>query len=314
MSQPKFRFAKRKSLADFTSENMPNQILCSCLKANTHLTDDDILDAFNEAYPICIQTLADTSLSNTRSADFARLTMHEPQSSLLRYCLVFYLLSFHEKAPELRRYLANLKTTLEERIPEVFNPIMRSAASMAPMLPNTVFFNPSECAAIEDQPALNDTKDYVRISSLINRAKKRPKAESKAVLKVIRAAIADDCSDWNTILNLEMEQIDEMPDDDRPRSGFYIAKGQIRNFVKILKAIYEIHIIVNEKGFIISNFEDFAYEVCSFFNSDLNTPPDSQISEARETSCYMDVFNKLYKAATTDSRQPQTANLFTEQT
>lgn len=300
MNPPKIRFAKRKSLADFTSENMPNQILCSCLRANTRIPDDSILDAFNEAYPICIEALANTKLANVRSDDFARMSANEPQSSLLRYCVAFFLLSFHEKAPELRRYLANLKDTLEERMPDIFKPILLNATSMAPMLPGTVFFNQLEYSIIEDQPILNDTKEYVKIKNLILDAARLPKADAETVLRFLRVTVADECGDWDTIIQIKLQEVLDRIEDSNTRSKYYIDKGQIRNFIKILKALYGVNIIVDEHGFYISNFSAFAIETCRFFNTELNTPPNNQLNEARDTDNYMDIIDKFYKAAEDD--------------
>ena len=300
MNTPKFRFVKRKSLADFTSENMPNQILCSCLKANTRIPDETILDAFNEAYPICIEVLADIRLHNARSDDFARLSANEPQSSLLRYCFVYFLLSFHEKAPELRRYLANLKDTLEERMPDIFKPILLNATSMAPMLPGTVFFDASEYTAIDEQPILNDTKEYVKIRNLIQEATRLPKAEAETVLHFLRVTVANECCDWDTIIQIKLNEVLTRLDDSNTRSKYYIADGQTRNFIKILKALFGVNIIVDEQGFYITNFSSFAIDTCRFFNTELKTPPHNHLNEARDTDNYMDIIDRFYKEAQDD--------------
>ena len=291
---------KRKSLADFTSENMPNQILCSCLKANTSISDETILDAFNEAYPICIEVLANIRLHNVRSDDFARLSANEPQSALLRYCFVYFLLSFHEKASELRRYLANLKDALEDRMPEIFKPILLNATSMAPMLPGTVFFDASEYVAIDEQPALNDNRQYVKIQNLIQRGELLPKHDAEVVLEFLRATIAEESYDWDTIIKMKIEQVLNRPDDGLIRSKYYIRDGQIRNFVKILNALYAVRVVVEANGLLPSSFNTFAIDVCRFFNTELKTPPHNHLSEARDTDCYMEIFNKLYQAAEDD--------------
>jgi hypothetical protein len=40
MSHPRFHFEKRKSLADFLFENIPNQFLYHCLKTSTSFPDE----------------------------------------------------------------------------------------------------------------------------------------------------------------------------------------------------------------------------------------------------------------------------------
>ena len=66
MSQS-FHFKKRKSVADFLSENLPNQILYATVKQNTNLPEEAILDAFNDAYAICLDVTNSPEVSTARS-------------------------------------------------------------------------------------------------------------------------------------------------------------------------------------------------------------------------------------------------------
>ncbi len=148
MLQQRFHFEKRKSVADFLSENLPNQFLYRCLKANTSLPEETILEAFNEAYTISIAVLAEPDIHTSRSASFPLMAQSASRSSILAHCFVFFLLSFHEKAADLRLYLGNLRNMLEKAIPEIFRPVLLSATSLAPLYPNSVTFQPSSAAAI----------------------------------------------------------------------------------------------------------------------------------------------------------------------
>lgn len=70
MSSPRFRHQPRKSIDDFLSENIPNQIIFKCLKDNAGLSVPIILDAFNDAYSICIEVIANPDLHTARSENF----------------------------------------------------------------------------------------------------------------------------------------------------------------------------------------------------------------------------------------------------
>lgn len=113
-------FHSRRSIDDFLAENLPNCILYECLRKNTLLSDETILTAFNEAYQTCIGVLAEPEQQSSLSDSLGSYALNAPQSSLLRLCFTYYLLSFHKEAPNLYHYLTNLKKILEVRLPEVF--------------------------------------------------------------------------------------------------------------------------------------------------------------------------------------------------
>ena len=294
MSQPRFHFEKRKSVADFLSENLPNQFLYRCLKANTSLPDETILAAFNEAYTICIDVLAEPDIHTSRSASFSELAGRASRSSVLAHCLVFFLLSFHEKAADLRRYLDNLKKMLEQSMPDIFRPVYLSATTLASLYPASVSFLPSSDAAISAQPALNDTKQYVKIRNLMLRAEKLPNYEAEVVLEAVRGAIADESGDWDTILSMEIKRISERPELKPGQSHYCIRDGQITNFVKVLRSLYDYRMILANKGY-ASNFEEMAYAFCLFLNIQPKSSVYNLLYEGKKAKeeYYLQVFDKL---------------------
>lgn len=297
MSQPRFHFEKRKSVADFLSENLPNQFLFRCLKANTSLPDETILAAFNEAYTICIDVLAEPDIHTSRSASFSEMASRASRSSVLAHCFVFFLLSFHEKAADLRRYLYNLRTMLEEAIPDIFHPVLMSVSALAPLYPASVSFLPSSAAAISAQPALNDTKQYVKIRNLMLRAEKLPNHDAEVVLQAVRGAIADESNDWDTILALEIKRISDRPERSPGQSIYHIRDGQITNVAKILRAVYDLRILLDDKGSYASNFEDMASAFFHFLNAQPKTSVYGILSEGKKAKeeNYMAVFHNLTK-------------------
>lgn len=296
MLQQRFHFEKRKSVADFLSENLPNQFLYRCLKANTSLPEETILEAFNEAYTISIAVLAEPDIHTSRSASFPLMAQSASRSSILAHCFVFFLLSFHEKAADLRLYLGNLRNMLEKAIPEIFRPVLLSATSLAPLYPNSVTFQPSSAAAISAQPALNDSQQYVKIQSLMIHAELLPNYEAATVLRVIRATLADESGDWDKILEMAIERILERPEAKNLHSPYHIADRQITNFVKIVRAVFDLRMLKQENGLYVSNFEDFVNSLGDFFNTPIKTP-HGLLASAKQAKNYMDVFEKIYQYA-----------------
>lgn len=279
-------------MADFSSENMPNQILCSCLKANTNIPDELILDAFNEAYPICIDVLTHPELHIARSEDFTRIASNASRSSLLAYCFVYFLLSFTEKAEELQPYLSNLKELLLDRMPDIFKPIMLSASSIAPMLPGSVIFDLPQAAAMPEPQALNDTKQFVKIQTLMRKAAELPKDDHIKALKLIRSTVAEESGNWDQILSMAIDQAIERPDVDIPRSPYKISYRQLTSFVKLARVIYELKIFEKHDGGKLTNAEDFVTNLCSYFNTEIANVR-SVLSSAKQTENFLDIFDQL---------------------
>ena len=89
---------------------------------------------------------------------------------------------------------------------------------------------------------MSDNKDCVKIQLLIEEAEQLPKDEAMVVLKAIRSAVAVGNDDWYRIVELAMERIAERQDMQPSNSSYHIANRQITNFVKIMRAAYDIHI------------------------------------------------------------------------
>ena len=297
MSHPTFRFVKRKSLADFTSENMPNQILCSCLRANTRIPDETILDAFNEAYPICIEVLYDPSLHIARSESIPHFVASTSRTSLLSYCFVYFLLSFHEKADEIRPYLDNLKAALLSRMPDIFQPILKSATSTAPLLPGSVVFDVPLPEVMPEPASLNDDKQFIKIMSLINKAEKLPNHEATIVLNVLRSTIAEESGNWDVIIDLALKEVAQRPETPPFHSKYHIRDGQNTTVLKVMKPLFLLKVFEDEKGFVATNFDDFIYPVFEFFNTPLISTPSGLLSEAKKTNSFMDVYKKITEIA-----------------
>lgn len=282
-------------MADFLSENSPNQFLYRCLKANTDLPEETILAAFNEAYTICIDVLAAPDIHTSRSANFSTLASRASRASLLAHCFVYFLLSFHEKAPELRDYLANLAEALEQAMSDIFTPIKMSAITLSPLYPATVTFKPSSAAAVEEQPALNESKQYVKIRNIILRAEQLPNHEATTVLETVRVAIADERSDWDTILAYEIDKVRNRPEPAYGQSRFRIRDKHLTGFLKVVRALADYKVFQDDKG-LVCTYENVASALCLFFNAHPKSV-HGVLSEAKKTQSYMEFFYELEDVA-----------------
>lgn len=266
-------------MADFLSENSPNQFLYRCLKANTDLPEETILAALD--------------IHTSRSANFSALASRASRASLLAHCFVYFLLSFHEKAPELRDYLANLAEALEQAMLDIFTPIKMSAITLSPLYPATVTFKPSSAAAVEEQPALNESKQYVKIRNIILRAEQLPNHEATTVLETVRVAIADERSDWDTILAYEIEKVRNRPEPAYGQSRFRIRDKHLTGFLKVVRALADYKVFQDDKG-LVCTYENVASALCLFFNAHPKSV-HGVLSEAKKTQSYMEFFYAMPK-------------------
>lgn len=292
MSHQRFRFEKRKSLADFLSENIPNQFLYHCLEASTSFPDETILEAFNEAYQKCIDVLASPDIENARSAALPEMGRSAPRSSLLHYCIVYYLLSFHEEAANLRPLLFNLGAMLDAQMPDVFKPLKDSVEHFTPLLHGHVSFHESPPSAMPPPAPVNDRDQYVRIPTLMYYAERLSNHDAKVVLEAAKYAAIYAKGDWAKILEMDLARISLRPEPRVIRSPYTIAKKQLTNFVKLLHMIYELSIFKTIDGSKMPSSEDFVIEVSSYFNADASNVR-SLLSSAKRTENFMDVFDKL---------------------
>lgn len=137
MSQSNFHFQRRKSVADFLSENLPNQILHATVKESSNLPDEDILNAFNDAYGICLEVIEAPDLNTARSETYETMTDGITYSTLVSLSFAYFLLSFHQDAPSLP---IQPQKTAEKRLPDFFHPIYIAATSMASLIPGSSSF------------------------------------------------------------------------------------------------------------------------------------------------------------------------------
>lgn len=295
MYYSRHHFRPRKSIDDFLAESLPNRILYECIRKNTLLSDETILTAFNEAYQTCIDVLAEPEQQSSLSDNLSSFALNAPLSSLLRLCFTYFLLSFHKEAPSLQHYLSNLKKLLEVRLPEVFQPLMSAASSVVPLFPDSITFTDAPC-----EPLLERSRDCVKIASLVKKAKELSKPDADILLKALQTVFAEEDSDWKELIRLAIEQNEIRMEPKRTNTIYQIRKGQNTTLIKILKALFDLRIILDDKGFYLSNFEAFAYDVCAFFNAKLKKTPHGTLYDARQTDCYTDVFDKLKELAEAD--------------
>lgn len=139
---------------------------------------------------------------------------------------------------------------------------------------------------------MSETKDCVKIQHLIEEAERLPKHDGIVVLKAIRSAVAMGNEDWDRIVELAMERIAERQDVQPASSSYHIANRQITNFVKIMRAAYDLHIFECNNGLYASNFEEFISALGAFFNTEINAP-HVLLSTAKQNNNFMEVFKKL---------------------
>lgn len=139
---------------------------------------------------------------------------------------------------------------------------------------------------------MSDNKDCVKIQHLIDEAERLPKDEAMLVLKAVRSAVAVGNDDWDRIVELAMERIAERRDVQSASSSYHIANRQITNFVKIMRAAYDIHIFECNNGLYASNFEEFIGALGAFFNTEINAP-HVLLSTAKQNNNFMEVFKRL---------------------
>lgn len=292
MSHPRFHFERRKSLTDFLSENIPNQFLYHCLKASTSFPDETILEAFNEAYQKCIDVLASPDTENARSAALPEMGRSAPRSSLLYYCIVYYLLSFHEEAANLRPLLFNMDAMLDAQMPDVFKPLKDSVEHLVPLLLGHVSFHESPVSAMPPPAPINDSDQYVKIPTLMYYAEKLSNHDAKVVLEAAQYAAAYDKGDWEKILEMDLARISLRPEAGVILSPYTIVNRQLTNFIKLLSMIYELSIFKTIDGSKMPSSEDFVIEVSSYFNADASNVR-SLLSSAKRTENFLDVFDEL---------------------
>lgn len=283
-------FHPRRSIDDFLAENLPNCILYECLRKTTLLSDETILTAFNEAYQTCIDVLAEPEQQSSLSDNLGSYALNAPQSSLLRLCFTYYLLSFHKEAPNLTHYLTNLKKLLEARLPEVFTLVMSTTSSVAPLFPDSVTFNDNDC-----EPLCDRSRDCVKVASLIKKAKELSKSDADIFLKSLQTVFAEEDGDWKELIRIAIKQNNARVERASLSSPYRIGDRHITDFVKIMRACCELRIFEEDNGLYIRNFEKFVVAFGRFFNTDVKNP-SNLLSDAK-TKSFLKVFDRLKAAA-----------------
>ena len=293
MSQSNFHFQRRKSVADFLSENLPNQILHATVKESSDLPDEDILKAFNDAYGICLEVLAAPDLNTARSETYETMTDGITYSTLVSLSFAYFLLSFHQDAPKLRRYLSNLKRLLEKRLPDFFHPIYIAATSMASLIPGSSSFGyPISQSFL---PRFYEPRQLISVQHIMLKAKERKKEECIIVLDTLREAIQEASGDWAKIIENEIRRISQSKDPAQPFSKYRIGKNNITSFIKIMRVCCEMRIIEEDNGLFVQNMEKFIVALGRFFNTEIKNY-NNMLSEAKNRD-FLKLFDEMRAAA-----------------
>ena len=281
MSQSNFHFQRRKSVADFLSENLPNQILYATVKESSNLPDEDILKAFNDAYGICLEVLEAPELNTSRSDTYETMTDGIAYSTLVSLAFTYFLLSFHQEAPNLRHYLGNLKKLLDTRLPDFFRPIYIAASSMSSLIPGSSSFGYPVAQSYFAQ--LYEPRQFISIQHLMLKAKERPRDEYLIVLDTLQDAIHEASGDWTKIIENEIKRISQKKENMMPCSKYRISDYNITKFVKIMRICCELRIIEEDNGLYVTNKANFIIALGRFFNTKIKTPTTCFLVQKKET-------------------------------
>lgn len=284
----------RKTLADFLSDNTANQILYNTVKQHTEIPDELILTAFIEAYAHCRDVIESPRLHTQRSETYTTMTDGIARSTLITLAFSYFLLSFHHEAPRLERYLSNLKTLLNKRLPDIFLPIYITARSTSFLATGTsAFGTPITIAFL---PPVFENRQYVNIQHLIENAEKLPKDECLTVMKTLKVTSLEDQNLWAQYIEHRMEEIANKKEPTGPQSSYYIANRRISDFIVVMRVCAALRIFVDSQGFIITNFEKFAIALGSFFNTDLKAVSNT-FSQAKDRKKFLKFFDKMKETA-----------------
>lgn len=293
MPSPRFRHQPRKSIDDFLSENIPNQIIFKCLKDNIGLSEPIILDAFNDAYSICIEVIANPDLHTARSENFKN-SYPVNQDSLLANSIAFALLSFHEDAKQLARFLSNLKELLCRQFEETFQPLLIATSALSSILRGSVSFRPPSQPS--ETNILSPDKQFISIPKLMQNARDLPKSDAITVLNFLRRNVLEASGDWSEVLGMEVERISMLPETTPAKSRYRIAKDHQTTFVKLIKIISQTHIFETTDGKTVSNVEDFIRDLATYLNTEIKNP-SSLLAASRRTENFMSIFDAIHDYA-----------------
>lgn len=284
-------FNKSETLNDFIFENAHNQIIFGCLKKNTELSDETILNGFKEAYRIGSEVVTDVSLYTFRSKSFLDMASRFSQEALLAHSICYALLSFHSESPRLGQYLANIKPALEFYCNDIFQPILLTTVSLAPILPGSVTFPPRDMVIPASATRPKDEELHIPVSVIFTQAKKLPKNEATVVLNLLMRIIADSKHDWQEIIRLEIDHQNAIPDT-QFQSKYKIAEGQTTNFCKVIKAMYQARMFTTIDSFIPTNQESLTKDFAAFLNTEIRKP-SSLLSQSKNSNNFLDIFYTL---------------------
>lgn len=197
-------------------------------------------------------------------------------------------------APRLERYLSNLKTLLNKRLPDIFLPIYITARSTSFLATGTsAFGTPITIAFL---PPVFENRQYVNIQHLIENAEKLPKDECLTVMKTLKVTSLEDQDLWAQYIEHRMEEIANKKEPTGPQSSYYIANRRISDFIVVMRVCAALRIFVDSQGFIITNFEKFAIALGSFFNTDLKAVSNT-FSQAKDRKMFLKFFDKMKETA-----------------
>lgn len=282
-------------MADFLSENLPNQILHATVKENSNLPDEDILNAFNQAYAFCLEVLDAPDLHTARSESYDTMTDGISRPTLLYLAFAYFLLSFHQEATNLRRFLGNLKKLLETRLPEVFHPIYIAATSMSSLIPGSCSFGYPVSHTFA--PLIYEPCQFVSIQHVMRKAEEMlSKEDTLMVLQVLKETVIEASGDWASIIDYEMKRVAEMPDPSVPHSDYRIREKCITAFVVVMRVCAELKVFEDLNGYVIPNKEKFIISFGEFFNTKIKNP-SKLYSGAKETDKFLWFFDKMKETA-----------------
>ena len=280
-------------MADFLSENLPNQILYATVKESSNLLDEDILKAFNDAYGICLEVLEAPELNTSRSDTYETMTNGIAYSTLVSLAFTYFLLSFHQEAPNLRHYLGNLKKLLDTRLPDFFRPIYIAASSMSSLIPGSSSFGYPVAQSYFAQ--LYEPRQFISIQHLMLKAKERPRDEYLIVLDTLQDAIHEASGDWTKIIENEIKRISQKKENMMPCSKYRISDYNITKFVKIMRICCELRIIEEDNGLYVTNKANFIIALGRFFNTKIKNP-NNMFSGSKERD-FLKIFDDMKTTA-----------------
>lgn len=143
---------------------------------------------------------------------------------------------------------------------------------------------------------MRETKDSVKIRHLMEQAERLTKSEALVVLKTLLVTVAEEDDDWDRVLSVAIERVEERKEVVERRSAYRIPERKATTFVKLFRIVYDLHLFETVDGRYVSNYEDFICDLGLYFNTEIRYPRNL-LSSAKRTDSFMDVFDRLHELA-----------------